>query len=266
MSSPQKLETLIQKLEAQGIDISEIAHLNAAITTARQPLHKRALNLLKSNWRRAKGELKESKELTILFKKLHKEGSTAITEAERIFIKQQLTDFFRIFPAGLIAGVNAALPIPGTSFITPWILKKMGLLPSRWREANMLKTLQESHQKLRKQGEENLAQELLSLESTLKQEATQREVCDLLVVWDANQNGIWDPEEEEAYQKECVKVRTIYTHSATARSWFLLHEGLVFGPTPIHNLTKEEHPDTLTRFAEQTQWVRLSDILPSPQS
>ena len=257
----QQLDTLIKKLQSEGVDISEIAHLNAALTTTRQPLHKRALNLLQTHWQRAKGELQESKELTMLLKRAKKEGAASLSQEERIFIKQQLTDFFRIFPAGLIASINAALPLPGTSLMTPWLLKKLGLLPSRWREANLLKTLQDGHQKLRQQGQNNLAQQLLTLQETITTEAEKREVCDLLVVWDKNQNGIWDPEEEEAYREECHKTKELYTTSATERKWFLLYEGLVFGPTALNSIDSQKHAATLIKFEQQTEWTRLSDII-----
>ena len=184
----------------------------------------------------------------------------ACTSEERLFAKKQLNDFFRIFPAGLITGLNAVIPIPGTSFVTPWILKKMGLLPSRWREANLLKSLQETQQKLRAQGKENLAKSLQEVHQKIEEEAEQRTVCDLLVIWDKNQNGVWDKEEEEAYLQECTKVQALYQKFADQRDWFLLQDGLVFGPSPVNRL-KDPAEDLLVRYQEQSEWVRLRDLL-----
>ena len=254
------VETILQNLKEHGVEIDELAHIQALVESTRQPIHKRALSLLKHNWKRVKGEVTESKELSHILKKIRTDGLKSLSPEERLFAKKQLNDFFRIFPAGLITGLNAVLPIPGTSFVTPWILKKMGLLPSRWREANLLKSLQETQQKLRAQGKENLAQSLQEVHNKLEEEAQQRTICDLLVVWDKNQNGVWDPEEEEAYHNEVAKVKDFFRDFADQRDWFLLQDGLVFGPSPVSGL-KEPSKDILVRYQDQSEWVRLRDIL-----
>ena len=265
MTSDEKLLKLLKKLEENGVDTNEILHLEAAIQTTKKPMHKRAIEILKANWKRVKGEISESKRLTMLLKKSQVEGSSSLTTDEKKFVQEQLIDFFRIFPASLIAGVNAVLPIPGTGLLTPLILKKLGLLPSRWREANMLQTLQNTHLKLRSSGDTETLKLMEELQQDLDNEVEQRKVCDLLVVWDANRNGIWDENEKITYQNELIRTLPYVQTFAKERSWFILHDGLVFGPSEFGNIPKDI-PSILVRFKDQTKWVDLRDLLHEAKS
>ena len=40
--------------------------------------------------------------------------------------------------AGILAAANSTFPVPGTGLLTPWLLQRLGLMPSRWREAHLL--------------------------------------------------------------------------------------------------------------------------------
>ena len=258
-STEEKLHMLCIQLKEQGVEIEELAHLTLAVESTKIPIHKKAVNIFIQNWKRVRGELRESKELIKLLNQARKNGKETLREDERLFIRQQLKDFFRVFPASIIAGANAVLPIPGTSLITPILLKKLNLLPSRWREAHMLKTLQEAHQKLKEQGKTKELALLSQIESELEEQAQQRQECDLLIVWDANKNGIWDEEEKQTYQEELKKTRTIYQEAKDERSWFVLQEGLIFGPTALRAVSGTL--DALIRFQDKTQWVRYQDML-----
>ena len=259
MSPEEKIAKLQSLLKEKGIQLDEISHLEAALKTTKQPLHKRALSILKANWNRVKGEVNESKELSRLLKKAQKEGIQSLSNEEKIIIKTQLKDFFRVFPATLVAGVNAVLPIPGTGVFTPLLLRKLGLLPSRWREAHMLKTLQEAHRKLKSQGDENSVLLLEELQRDVEDEARERTVCDLLVVWDANNNGKWDPEEVKAYQQELKRTQKYWDTDMDEKNWFLLNDGLVFGPTSFHKIP-DDIENLLIRYQDKTEWVRFSDL------
>ncbi|MAA78454.1 MAG: hypothetical protein CL916_04280 [Deltaproteobacteria bacterium] len=258
-STEEKLRILFATLKEQGVEIEEMSHLALAVESTKIPVHKKAINIFVQNWKRVRGEMKESKEFIKLIKKARKEGKDSLREDEQLFIRQQLKDFFRVFPASIIAGANAILPIPGTSFVTPFLLKKLNLLPSRWREAYMLKTLQKAHQKLKEEEKTREIALLSQIETELEEQAQQRQKCDLLIVWDANQNGVWDEEEKQAYQEELHKTSTIYQTAKDKRSWFLLHEGLIFGPTALS--TVSDTLEGLIRFQDKTQWVRYQDML-----
>jgi len=259
MSPEEKIASLKSILGEKGIQLDEISHIEAALQTTKQPLHKRALSVLKANWTRVKGEVSESKELSILLRKAKREGVKSLSNEEKIIIKTQLKDFFRVFPATLVAGVNAVLPIPGTGMFTPLLLRKLGLLPSRWREAHMLKTLQAAHKKLKDQGEKKTLLLLEELQQDVEEEANKRTVCDLLVVWDANNNGIWDQEEIDAYQKELQRTQDFWDKNLDEKNWFLLHDGLVFGPISLHKVPGDIE-NLLIRYQDTTEWVRYSDL------
>lgn len=258
-STEDKLHILCEQLKEQGIEIEEISHLTLAIESTKIPIHKKAIQVLIRNWRRVRGELKESRKFIALINRARKNGKECLNREEQLFIRQQLGDFFRVFPASILAGANAILPIPGTSVVTPYLLKKLNLLPSRWREAHMLTTLQKAHQKLKDQGRNEELVLLSQIQTELEEQAHQRQKCDLLVVWDTNQNGIWDEEEKQAYQEELYKTLAIYQSSKDERSWFVLHEGLIFGPTTLSCVSNTL--DGLIRYQNKTQWVRYQDML-----
>ena len=87
-------------------------------------------------------------------------------------------------------------PIPGTSVFTPWLLARLGLMPSRWREAHLLDQLRKEAARLRQAGHSEQAKRVSRLGSDLEAEANAREraahEASLLTHWDANQNGIWE--------------------------------------------------------------------------
>ena len=98
-------------------------------------------------WSHVVGELQESKESWGLIRNRVATGEP-LTPAQADAVKAQLADVFRVVPAGLLAVCNSAFPIPGTGVFTPWLLKHLGLLPSRWREAHALARLEAQHDHL----------------------------------------------------------------------------------------------------------------------
>ena len=122
----------------------------------------------------------------------------------------------------------------------------------------MLNALQSEHSRLKSIGETKAAEEILDLCSEICAEADQRAiVCDLLSVWDKNQNGQWDADEIEQYSNE---VATVYQHlvdSAHNRQWYVMLSGFVFGPTSIPE--EFDEPKMMISFKGQTRWVRYND-------
>ena len=135
----------------------------------------------------------------------------------------------------------------------------MGLLPSRWREAYILKTLQSAHSQLKKRGDNKSLAIITELEQEIEEEAQRRISCDLLAVWDANNNGIWDEDEIKAYNIEVQKTKRLVEEKAKRKDWFLLHNGLVFGPTCLEKLP-QGLDNLLVCYQNQTQWVRACDL------
>ena len=253
LNTEKHLQDIINRLQEQGIDIGQLNHIQAELQQSHQPWYSKLKNKITTQWSHISGEVLESKRLSILL--LRREQ---LTESEKEEVRAQLTDLFRMVPAGLIAAANAALPIPGTSMLTPLLLQKAGLLPSRWREAHMLETLQSEHARLKAIGEVKSAEALQVLSAEICEEADQRKtVCDLLSVWDENQNGIWDLEEIEDYNREVTRVHQHIQASRQHRQWYILQSGFVFGPTALPDHFEE--PSAMISFGGKTRWVRLKD-------
>lgn len=259
MSSTDSLKKLMLMLEQNNIELEEIAHLEAIVESSQKPFHKRAIDVLQNNWNRLRGEMKESTQMSSLLQKAYREGKETLSPEEKKFIQAQLHDFFRIFPATIIAGMNAVLPIPGTVLLTPLILRKLGLLPSRWREAYLLNTLQEAYEKRKKTKNIQEITLLEEISEEIHKEAEYREKCELLFVWDENNNGIWDENELQSYGEELRKTCILYADRSQEKAWFFLYEGLVFGPNRLDQFS-ENPEELLVCYQNETKWVLFRDI------
>jgi hypothetical protein len=83
----------------------------------------------------------------------------------------------------------------------------------------------------------------------------------VLTHWDANENGIWDPEERTAYTKELERMRALAHRHRVRKRWFLEHEGEVFGPVRLSEIEGEPNTDELlVCYEDQTGWVALPDV------
>jgi hypothetical protein len=227
-------------------------------------LSERARKVAKQQWEHLVGELEESQEAMQLIR-ARMTAERELTEEERDKVRSQLMDLVRIFPAGLIVAANSVMPIPGTSVLTPWLLVKLGLMPSRWRESHVLHQLQRQQELLRRTGHTSEAVRLGVLRDRLEHEAEQRDAIQrearLLTHWDENENGVWDPSERKAYEAECDKIRDMVRKHATRKHWFLEHEGTVFGPSRLSQLEFDSVGAFLVCYDGRTGWVALADVL-----
>lgn len=183
-------------------------------------------------------------------------------------VRSQMFDLVRLFPAGLIAAANSAFPVPGTGLLTPWLLRRLGLLPSRWREAHVLAELEKQHQKLEREGRYQEAARLREIEQDLEEEAQRREQIaketQLLTHWDQNENGVWDDDERENYEREVERLKHQLQRTAPQKRWFFSYEGEVFGPMRLSEVGKRRHRHgdaLLCCFDGKSGWVALSDLL-----
>lgn len=258
-------------LESRGIDPGALRDLQQELDVLERPpgVFGRLSTALKrkaaAQWRHVVGELQESREVMGLITRRVR-GEQRLSPEEVDKIRSQMLDLLRVFPAGIIAVGNAALPIPGTGIFTPWLLARLGLMPSCWREAHLLSQLQKEQQRLREAGHGQEADELEALRSALEEEAVCREVAArdaaLLTHWDANRNGVWDDEERAAYRTEVERLRGAAARSATAKRWYLQYEGQVFGPYRLSELEGADVPaDLLTCLDGKTGWVSLEELI-----
>ena len=150
--------------------------------------------------------------------------------------------------------------------VTPWMLARLGLMPSRWREAHMLDRLSAEAAALRDRGHDVEAGMVDKLSAVLADEADARERAghraELLSYWDANHDGKWDRDERVAYGKELVRVRELADEHGAERRWYGSADYHVFGPLRLTELV-EGNPDhsVLVCFDGKSGWVSLRDLI-----
>jgi len=265
-----RLDTLATQLEAQGISAGNLHELQEELDHIQSPpglfrrLSDRARRVAGQQWRHVVGELQESLEAAGLVRGRLLAGQD-LSAADRDKVRAQMLDLMRVVPAGLIAAANAALPVPGTSAVTPWLLVRLGLMPSRWRESHVLDGMRKEASRLRASGHHIEAQRIETLQHDLEMEADARERAAhdaaLLTHWDSNQNGIWDDDEVAAYQATHAELCTLRASSAMQRRWFLSHGLQVFGPVRLGDLQASDVDiPLLVCFDGRTGWVCLDDL------
>lgn len=170
-------------------------------------------------------------------------------------------------PGVLIAVAMEAIPVPGIGLLTPWLLKRLGRLPSRWREAHLLEALQAEANRLHEAEQHLAACRVEALARKLWEEADAREQAarqaDLLTAWDRNHNGKLDAREQHLYDAALAHLRELAnTEAATRKSWYLAYEAAVFGPTRSSELctARVDLPLSIC-FDSESGSVRLADLL-----
>jgi hypothetical protein len=267
------IKAVAQQLEAKGVDAGELHDLQEELDGLDSPpgyfalISANAIASAKRQWAHVLGELTESAEAMGIVRKAMT-SKDDITAEEADMVRDQLWDMVRIVPASLIAVANAALPVPGTGLLTPWILHRLGVMPSRWREAHLLTQLHTEAGRLRDDGLEDEAQVLEQVHSEIEHEADLRDQVErdaaLLTYWDANKNGVWDEEERIAYESATTEVTERYGDSATQKRWFLMREEAVIGPIRLSTYCADPQnlgPSMLVCWDGRSGWVSLDDVL-----
>jgi len=264
------LSVIADELEAAGYPVAGLREIQAELDCLDQPpgfwsrLSRDTRESAARHWAFVLGELHESAEAAAILGRSVTTPSQVNAE-DRDKLRSQLLDLIRAVPAAIVAAANAALPIPCTSLATPWLLHRLGVMPSHWREAHLLDSLQSEVDNLRQVGLPGHAKKLEDIRAEIKDEAITRERVEhdarLLTHWDANNDGQWDESERAAYRTAVDLLSTRVRRSSTRRSWYLLHEGGVFGPVRLSNfLTGEHEPDLLVCWEGRSGWVALSDL------
>jgi hypothetical protein len=266
----KRLLDLADHLHAQGVDVAALRPLQAELDLVQHPgavrsLTQRALDAAKRQWGHVVGEARESRQLLGLLIERARNGSLSPEETEQV--KEQLSDMFKLVPASIIAAVNGSLPVPGTGLLTPLILQKLHLLPSRWREAHVLDELHRQAERLRAAGRLEAAQEVEALQHELEHEADARAAAAeqrwLLAHWDADGNGVLDDDELELYRREVTKLRDLQRSSGPMKRWFVSYDGQVLGPLRFAEVAGLPEPvGVLVCFDGKSGWVALSDVVP----
>lgn len=267
------MHELVAQMEAEGFDATELRELEVELETAERPpgllrrLGARAREAAALQWERFVGELRESGEAMRLISGAMRGES--LTPEDRDKVRSQVLDLVRVFPAGVIAAANSAFPIPGTGLFTPWILLRLGLMPSHWREAHVIEQLRKKQRAAEAAGRHDAARRIGAVAERIEHEADERDKmghdANLLTVWDRNGNKRWDPSEIEAYLAELAKVRDLARRFAVRREWYFCENGEVFGAERLSELGALDAAGRSARllvcFAGKTGWVSLADVL-----
>lgn len=273
--SKGRIIDLARDLEARGVRVDGLSGLQEELDVIQAPpsllgrLTRGVRKMASRQWRHVLGELQESQEVLGLLRRRVRDNEP-LTPEQRDAVRNQLLDLLRVVPAGLIAVANSALPVPGTGLLTPWLLARLGLMPSRWREAHLLARLDSEAQRLRALGQDAAADEVEALEHELEEEADAREAAAhaaaLLTHWDANGNGAWDPDEQAGYEQAVSRLRGLARERSHQRRWFLSWNHQVFGPTRLTDVSGvQDSVALLVCFDGHSGWVSLADVLTDPQ-
>lgn len=241
------LDRLVDDLDAHGVDSSGLRALRAELASLEEPprffgrVKRTVVDTLRQNWAHMLGEMHETVSLVATLKKSLAGGRTELTPAERSDLRAQVADLLRMAPA---AGVFLALelfPIPGTGILTPWLLLRLGLLPSRWREAHVVHALRKEAAALRASRLSDEADAVERLVDEVEAGCKQREIAaheaSLLTQWDFDGNGRWDPDERAAYEAALDELVVVARDRSVERIWVLRHGSYVFGPFRLTELT-----------------------------
>lgn len=270
----ETLSELVAQMEAEGLDATDLRDLEVELETAERPpgalrrLGARAREAAAQHWGRFVGELRESGEAMRLISGAMR-GERALTPEERDKVRSQVLDLVRIFPAGVIAAANSAFPIPGTGLFTPWILLRLGLMPSHWREAHVVDQLRKKQRAALAAGRHETARRFGAVAARIEHEAEERDKvghdAGLLTAWDSNGNRRWDPDEIEAYLAELAKVRGLAQKFAARREWYFSENGEVFGAERLTELSTVEVEGSAARllvcYGGKTGWLSLAHVL-----
>jgi hypothetical protein len=265
-----RLARLAFELERLGLPHEELMLLHAEAAALERPpslagrLGAQASQLARSQWARVLGEWQESRDAWRLLQR-RASGGPPLSPEEEDQLRDQLLDLLRLVPAGIVASASFAIPLPGAFLLTPALLSRLGLLPSRWREARLTARLQDEVERVRAAGQEGLAQRLSQIRAELEEEAEARERvardAALLRSWDQDGDGKWSPEERAVYLRAVEEVAARAAADGESRRWFVLAEDRVFGPTRLAPLLALESPGALlVRPDVALGWVALADL------
>lgn len=199
-------------------------------------------------WARLLGELQESREAAALVG-VAVRGDRLLSADERDRVRAQMADLVKAFPAGVIAAVGAVAPLPGSAMVTPWLLEKLGLMPSRWREAHLLERVRKYEAALRAEGRGAAADRVAALQAALAQESQARA-------------ALPTPEQRAGseYTLEVERLRGLVVTEAARRAWFVAFAGQVYGPCRLREID-ETMEELLVCWRGESRWVLLRELL-----
>lgn len=261
-----RIHDLADSLEAEGVDVEHLRELEHELElvehpTAFQRISRGAIAMARRQWDLVMGEMRETGEMVSLVSRRVRQGE-ALSPEETDQVRTQLGDLLRLVPASIVVATNSTLPLPGTSLLTPLVLRKLGLLPSQWREAHLLAELEKEAAHLHEIGKHRAAERVEALTHALEDEAQAREQAthdaNVLTHWDLDGNGVLDASERAAYEAVVDGLRVRAKKDAHKRVWYLSTKSGVVGPVRLTELA--EVGPVMVCHQGRTGWVALEDL------
>jgi len=211
-------------------------------------------------------EMADSRELVSLLSARASGKIKQFSAEEEALVRGQLWDLFRSVPATAIV----LAPVPGIALLSPFVLKKLNLLPSAWREAHVIDRLERTIAQLEEQGETEEAERLRATVAQLEERnrdrsdrmRTLRQHPLLREIYDVDQSGSIDDEEWASIKQDRDAMRKAVAEGEKAQLWFVSTGGDVEGPVDLTTLLNAPLPDhTLVRIVELPRWVPINLLL-----
>lgn len=204
-------------------------------------------------WKLFTQELGESRELLSLLTKRVSGEIKRFSPEEEEAVKRQVADLFRAVPATAMA----LAPVPGAALITPFVLKKLGLLPSSWRHAHLLSRLEKAAMVLEREGDLEDAARVRETARRLAESAQDREdrIRTLLrhpqlrVLYDFNEDGVLGDEEWAAIKSDRERLVDVVREERDSLAWHFSGLGDVQGPYTLTELLEGSIPEHTLIFA-----------------
>jgi len=205
-------------------------------------------------------EMGESREAVSLLRRRMSGEIKSFSPAEQELVRDQVADLFRMVPATALA----LAPVPGIAVITPFVLKKLNLLPSAWREANLLHRLQETAAQLEEKGEVQEAQRLREVAAQVRAKnadrsdrlRTLRQHPSIRLLYDFNMDGEIDDDEWALLKTDRQHIRACAGDDSQAPRWYFTTDGETRGPVALAELRAMPLPDqTLITVEGLARWI-----------
>ena len=267
-----ELQDLIDALRARGLDsdADEVADLEVAVESLERPpglvarMTRGAREKAAQQWRLALDEWGESQTAFRHLKDRVATG-TPMEDHQADAVRAQAIDFVKSVPASLLTAATTLVPIPGTTLLTPWMLRRLGLLPSRWREEAIVERLRAEGARLRERGAIEGAVRLEKVAEDVEHDLQLREAvakrCTLRTHWDLDGDGRICDDERAAYDAEVERLSALIVEVAAARRWYLQIEEHVIGPARWGEVRMADADVPLLVCLDgESGWVRLDDL------
>ncbi len=271
--APAELDELVADLRRRGLDAEarEVADVCRALDALERPpgvlqrLGAAAREEAATQWRHAVGEWEETcTAVRIVRERLVSGRALRADEAEAV--RAQTLDLLRTVPAGVVAAATALVPVPGAMLLTPWLLRRLGLLPSRWREDALLAVLRRQEERLRAKNEVHAAERMAAVAARVEE---RRRTCDAadrrsadLTAWDVDGDGTFSAQERAAYDAAVARAADAARRDPTRRAWYARFENDVAGPFAWQDVAGgDADVDVLVCLDGECGWLRRADVL-----